>query len=351
MLLLVTFDTAISAENAPLPASQLMKFEARPPNPALAFVLGTTWTIFASGPIDGDAATRLRAMLKEKNVPLRSTIYLDSPGGNLLAGMELGRVIRDYELRADVGQVRPDTDLGQAVGPGVCFSACTLAYLGGTFRFLMTGSRYGVHRFYFGSPTPDASDLAQMASAAIIQYLRDMDVDTRLFTASTRAGEHEIFELSRSELIELNVVNNGVTRPRWTIESNRAGMYVRGERDTTFGINKFMLICDAKKIVLYIIFDPQNREKEVLNFTADYLYINGANTRIDQARIERKVVNGWINAFYMLSRQQVEAIARAETVGVAMLPTPSSPIFLGFDAMPVGRDGNEKIQGFVAACR
>jgi hypothetical protein len=114
-----------------------------------------------------------------------------------VAGMELGRVIRKYRLRTDVGTKKPSSERGaREVVPGYCYSACALAYLGGSFRFLMKDSRYGVHRFAFENPAPQHADLAQIVSAAIVEYIRSMDVDTKLFSLSVVAGKDSVI-LSR----------------------------------------------------------------------------------------------------------------------------------------------------------
>src|SRR5207245_1610504 len=62
--------------------------------PPLPQILGTAWSIFGTGIIDGAATARLRDFLARNHVPSRSTLYLNSDGGNLLEGMRLGRLIR-----------------------------------------------------------------------------------------------------------------------------------------------------------------------------------------------------------------------------------------------------------------
>ena len=57
-----------------------------------------------------------------------------------------------------------------------------------------------------------------------------MDVDPALFSSSVIAGPSEMNELDRETLQKLNVVNNGRTRPSWTIESVEGNLYFKGER-------------------------------------------------------------------------------------------------------------------------
>ena len=82
--------------------ADVMQFEAVPPlKPRDIF--GNAWWIYASGTIDAGAPQRLSELIEEKGIPGESFIFLDSPGGNLLAGMKLGRVIRERKFRSYVG--------------------------------------------------------------------------------------------------------------------------------------------------------------------------------------------------------------------------------------------------------
>lgn len=328
-----------------------MSFKALPPDAALAPLLGTAWTIFASGPIDGLAAERLKSLMETENIPAESHLYLHSPGGDLFGGMELGKVIREYRLRTNIGRHAPDSRYSRSSSPGSCFSACAMAFLGGHFRFLSGGSRFGVHRFALTGSPSHASDIAQVLSAVVVEYIRSMDVDVGLFTLTTSAAPTEMFEPSTSQLLALNIVNNGRTKAAWTLESTGDSLYVKGEQDTVHGMNKFMVICDEKRRrLLYIIFDPRRREEEVMMMLTDTLMVDGKKYPLQQHRISRKVHNGWINAIYRLSDAHASLIARANRVGVIMRFGPDAPVFFGFDSMPVG-DGSSKLQGLLSACR
>ena len=226
-------------------------------------IFGNAWTIFADGTIDGASAARLAEAIEKNHIPPNSMIYFNSPGGSLFGGMELGKLVRKRGLFTDVGKRGPMETSGQfrsyKVLSGECYSACTLTYIGGVFRW-MGKSVYGVHRFY-GDSSLNA-DNAQVASSVIIQYIRDMDVDPALFSEMTKAGRDEVNFLPRSRLEALNVINNGVDKTKWSIESGGGGLYLKGERNTSNGINKFLLICDKGNLELYVIFDPVGRGEE-----------------------------------------------------------------------------------------
>ena len=229
--------------------------------------------------------------------------------------MELGKVIRKYNLTTDIGKSSTEPVELLNYQPGGCYSACTLAYLGGRFRYLKAGSHFGIHRFAFTKQQPNEGDVAQIASASIVNYLRLMNVDTDLFSLSTTAAPTEIFEPPVEELKALGIVNDGFLKPIWTVESNSGLVYLKGERDTVYGINKFMLICErGHKLVLHTIFDAKNRDEQLLAFPAHSLVIDGKEAPISPAF--KKVANGWFNSEYALTAKQVASIRRAKSVGV-----------------------------------
>ena len=84
---------------------------------------------------------RLKQFLLKNNVPNWSLLFLNSPGGNLLAGMKLGKVIRKWELFTHIGKASKNGEHFES-DPGECYSACALAFLGGEYRFHKDGSEY-----------------------------------------------------------------------------------------------------------------------------------------------------------------------------------------------------------------
>src|ERR1700679_2387042 len=315
---------------------------------ALQQFMGNAWTIYLNGPIDLGASKRLELFLISNSVPGQSWIILNSPGGNVAEGMELGKIIRKYELRTDVGIQEGATPSPLKFTSGGCYSACTLAYVGGAFRFLKGGSHFGIHRFAFTKPEQHEADLAQIVSASIVTYLRSMGVDPDFFALSTQAGSSDIYEPSVEELAKLNVVNSGFTKPKWTVESNSGVIYLKGERDTVYGINKFMLGCAAQtKMELYIIFDPQRHDEELMSFPAHSLVVDDINIPISP--IFKKIDHGWFNVGYILSPEQIISIRQAKTLGVIVQAAYGAPVFLGFDRMPFD-DAGDKLDGLLNSC-
>ena len=338
------------------PASVLaqapMQFQAVPPDRMMEVLMGDHgWKIYASGLIDENAGQRLEELIRRNNIPASSSIYLHSPGGSMSGGMKLGKAIRRHLLLTDVGQLAPANADEHRSEPGECYSACAMAFLGGEYRFLRDGSAYGVHRFFWEKSTGHDLELAQMMSEVIVEYIRSMDVNTDLFTIASRAGRDEVMTPSREELVRLVVVNDGAKKVKWTIESIPRGIYLKGERETWNGINKFMITCPARgPITLYIIFDPGQNAKDVMQFEAETLFVDYAKISLAGRRLMKEMKNGWINLMYSVDPVMISAIGKATTVGIGLQPTTEGAFFAGFDDLPFD-EGRAKLPGFLRACK
>jgi hypothetical protein len=308
------------------------------------------WKIFAVGEIDGEAGKRLAELLAQKKVPIGSRLYLHSPGGSLTGGMALGRVIRENRLHTLIGQRDPKQDYVGSKS-GYCLSACATAFLGGEFRYWTEGSIYGVHRFYWDKESADDAARAQVLSAIVVDYIRSMGVDTRIFSLASQAGETEVVTPPHEVLLALNVVNDGRKRPKWTIESIPEAMYLKGEQETDNGMNKLMMVCFPRDptMFLYAIFDGGNGAERNINWPVHWLFLDYLPVRLDRQLVSKKIMNGMFNLMYRMDSNLIASISKAKVVGVGMQPTSESKVFLGFDSMPFA-EGSAKLAGFASIC-
>jgi len=121
--------------------------------------------IYAKGTITRNTPSNLARFLQKPNITGGMRVFFQSPGGDLVGGLRLGKVIRAARLDTYVG-----TDL-DGFGSGYldyglgdwredlnrvpivltrkayCFSACAFAFLGGVNRLIGPGAEYGVHQF------------------------------------------------------------------------------------------------------------------------------------------------------------------------------------------------------------
>jgi hypothetical protein len=319
------------------------------PLKSLQSVIGTGWIIYLDGEIDSAADARFAEFIAKNDIgPYSTTIVFNSPGGNPLTAMKIGRLIRERGFSVGVGRKSSYDTTGEHDN-GICFSACSLAYLGGRFRWLSSGSRYGVHRFWFSKPIENAVDITQILSAAISTYVHEMGISPQFNSVFVSAGKDEMMEPSRVQLEAMRVINNGFEPTKWTIESREGVIYLKGERDTVYGINKFILFCGNGNLLLHMIMDPQGRQHEVMRMRSHRLVVNNTNYSRLQP-IDRKITNGWFNVTYSLSPPQAKSIEISETVGVIIQNSDSAPIFLGFNAMEIGNE-RQKVRSFLKSCR
>ncbi len=112
------------------------RLEIRVGDREVASLVHGTPDVYLSGVIDSDAPARFSAMVKSGQVPEGSNIYLNSPGGDLMAGLALGRLFRAAQMTTFIGRPVFMSSNNQAqVGAVLCASACAYAYLGGMWRW------------------------------------------------------------------------------------------------------------------------------------------------------------------------------------------------------------------------
>jgi hypothetical protein len=197
---------------------------------------GLSTLIRLSGPFrqgDAEALRQLLARLKGQSkvspdAPL-ATVELSSLGGDLIEGLKIGYLFRDY----DVATVVRKKDL--------CLSACALAFLGGTSahgashepsersprQSLEVGAKLGFHAFYLNpnsAQAPTASDPVQgrrqgftearAATSAVLLYAADLGIDPRFVAAMmTRPQDSFAYVNTTEEFLTLKVCPLGLDRP------------------------------------------------------------------------------------------------------------------------------------------
>jgi hypothetical protein len=326
----------------------MMIFEGQPPDLVTKLTGTSRWRIFASGEIDASAGERFSAFLAENNIPFGSDLYLHSHGGSLVGGMSLGRVIREYILTTHVGQKGALEGEFQHIEGGICMSACAMAFLGGEYRFVNGESEYGIHRFTLHDGGPNQIDQAQQISASVVEYIRAMDVDSELFTIASDVPSDDILVLPKGTLNRLNVTNNGRKRPKWTIESIDGALYLKGERETIYGINKYLVIFPARESAyVHIIFDGGENSEAAMMMEADRLVFDRELFPANEIRVSRVNDHGRINATYLLTPELLGKMLRAEKVGLCLQFSADAPLFLGFDDLPF-EEGAAKLPGLIS---
>jgi hypothetical protein len=131
---------------------------------------------------------------------LPSVIFMNSPGGNVVASMELGAEFR--KLRAAV-VVAGYASVGTRSGPisGQCLSACVYALMGATRRVAPPESRVGLHRMFLG-PTGGGDGLADRAFVGrLAKYAARMGVNPALVWRAESLPPGVLHALTPQEIV------------------------------------------------------------------------------------------------------------------------------------------------------
>lgn len=312
------------------------------PERFIAVTTGETAKIFIDGPISQETVSQLAAEVKKKKISA-GMVYLNSPGGSLLAGIELGKAIRRGGFDTNVGRRQ---NVGALAKDGGCYSACVFAYIGGGYRYASGNSQIGVHRFSTSAPATTDLDMAQILSAAITSHLNAMGVDVALFERMVQAPSDGIIVLTKAEQKNMRVVNNGVLPTTWALVNTQGIIYLKGEQQTDLGLGKFIFNC-VDGVVYGAAFYEGGSNADTIAATQRYsLRINSQFLPIVLHR-PVQLKNGYVSAYFPLSKNQLRDIVSAQEVGFAFHP-PNPDLFFGFTVSLV--DGRSKIVDFAKFC-
>ena len=142
--------------------------------------------VVAEGVIENDTAQTFLDFARQASLSsrLRSVIFIDSPGGNVVASMELGAAFRKLSSAVVVAGYAVQ---GGRSGPvsGQCLSACVYALMGASRRVVPNVSRVGLHRMSIveegAGPVAGRRVLADPHLVALLaRYAARMGVDPAL---------------------------------------------------------------------------------------------------------------------------------------------------------------------------
>lgn len=219
--------------------------------------------VYLYGLIDADAAQRVSAMIQSRKIPPNSDIYLNSPGGDLAAGIALGRLFRAGNMTTHLGS--PRRTASQPIFPksSQCVDACAYAYAGGLFRWAPTGSdRFG------------AQPLAGNASATMATaYLKDMGVDPQVFGNTPSA---EVTWLDAEQMRKDGLANNGRLTPTAVYGPANGGTSLTLTQLARDGEHRLILQCrpDGLSITANYAIGADRARQMVARATHSYFEIN-----------------------------------------------------------------------------
>ena len=159
--------------------------------------------LIIDGPITKQTVAAVEEMMQAGLESFK--VLMNSNGGDLNAGITVGRAIRNHNFETRIG-VYQDKDLPLA---GQCLSACAYAFLGGTQRIVGDESRIGFHQFAIGGSTEleglGGLIVGQRLSASVIAYMVEMGVDARLFAIASETAFSGMYFPDREERVQYDV--------------------------------------------------------------------------------------------------------------------------------------------------
>jgi hypothetical protein len=164
--------------------------------------------IVADGVIEAETPQAFVDFLKSgsSDKKLRRIVFFNSRGGNVVASMVFGHILRGLRIAGIVGRFDAAGDPGPYVGK--CLSACVYALMGAVRRVAPPGSELGLHRMsivenesrgLFGSHV--TRSFADPPMVAVLgRYARRMGVDPALVRTAESLPPDTVHLLTRAEM-------------------------------------------------------------------------------------------------------------------------------------------------------
>jgi hypothetical protein len=195
--------------------------------------------ILADGDIVSDTPDQLERFLARNSISINNKLILNSRGGDLWAGLKMGKIIRAHRLHTSVGGYnqwahRSFDQMERSTGKeryyAYCISACTLAFLGGAERAMAFDGLYAVHQASMECRDPnkqpadktqqaagkplcphsmDAFSAAQSMFGDLVEYVQKMGVDPAFVTEMSKADPDGMNILSYDVMLKYKIL----TRP------------------------------------------------------------------------------------------------------------------------------------------
>jgi len=310
--------------------------------------MNTSNWIAATGKITPETPSQFIKFLREHGSS--GQVVLHSPGGNLVAGMQLGRVFREQGLSTHVGEtVRYDMEREfpcrtwvDHVKAGECSSACEWAFLGGVTRFVHSPyyptkhNRLGFHQFF---STVDAAgqivsqeqaneirnsslSVAQYLTGLTVDYSLDMGIDARAVTFATHTDSSDMLYPSDEELAEFKV-----TTPKgfgkWFLEPYKGGLVAAARPSLpTSTLVQTTAFCRRKGHPQFLLtmkgFSSFYLSQPTLPISGSTFTIDGRRFAVPSSQMSARLEDTVLYLTVNMSPELVTALLKAATVSFTL---------------------------------
>lgn len=228
---------------------------------------GCEW-IEARGVITTDTPKKLENFLQEYDVSYPS-INLHSPGGNLIAGIETGKILRKYKASVTIDS---------ADGKAKCASACAYAFLGGATRYAEAGE-LGFHQFYDQKSMADFKKkqftgedrfLDQILTGIIVEYLAEVNASLDLYPLISKTHPGGIYWLTDADLEKYSINTSEGETTEWDLIVMKDGLaaVTKSKEIESREVRVFCTDNGEKHYALYII--PEKYYKNTYDYIVDF---------------------------------------------------------------------------------
>ena len=167
--------------------------------------------IAAQGEIGPETPDAFVAFVREnaRGGNLHGIVLLDSPGGKVVASMELGQAIRKLGMAVIVARPAADQSRTMALVSGRCYSACVYALMGGRRRVIPPQSSVGIHRMFNYSTSFDIAEGGLVRERnyddggmlqTLSRYAAMMGVSTELVKLAERTSPDKLYVLTGTDI-------------------------------------------------------------------------------------------------------------------------------------------------------
>lgn len=175
----------------------------------MTFVMGSDGRVYASGTIYSSTIELFEEISYRYNFRGR-TLVLDSYGGQVLAAMTIGKMVRTMKMNTMVGKLVN----GKYSPDATCESMCPFLFLAGVRRSAPLGTEMYLHQIRIGTKSPsDVYDQAEVFkllkdAGTLMEYSTDMGATGKLMRiALSHSSYGELRKMTRSEMISTRLIN------------------------------------------------------------------------------------------------------------------------------------------------
>ena len=220
-------------------------------------------------------------------------------------------------------------------------------------------SKLGVHRFWsVAGPKVDDLDSGQVITAAIVNYLSEMQIDSALMNYVVLAGKNEMKYLDDEIMRKLNVTNDGRASPEWSIDIGKNGAYLSGRQDIMIGGGQVVMFCDAGRIIMLTRAEVGSKNAQMIideRFIPNFMVKKLGGLAPDSLFEIKPTVfvkdGDYIDTTFIYPYRLDQVLDRLDAIGVGYMVPDKSGRFIGF-VLDVGSDGNRtRIKKFLSNCK